>query len=100
LNCHSCGKSTKEIYSEVGDSREWCFQCYSAFTNRRFWAQQKEKENEEFSKPSGICYYCKIHSKTGVFKEIRRDGKEKCKTWVCWRCNNQRPDLSKFGMKW
>ena len=100
MNCFSCGKETNEIYSEAGDSRQWCFQCYTSFTNRRFWAQQNQKQQEDYSKLGGVCFHCNIHNKFGLFKLIRRDGnEEKCNTWVCWPCHNGRPDLSEFGMK-
>ena len=100
MSCFECGKESSEIYTESGDSRQWCFSCYASFTNRRFWAQKKTEEQQNYSKMGGICFHCNLHSQFGLFKDLSRDGnEERCKTWVCWPCHNERPDLSNFGMK-
>jgi len=101
--CHECRTPSTALISEnvLGDSRKWCDPCFADFNNRRYWAQKKSGEIK-IPKPgdaaSGLCYRCGFLSEKGVFRVVKRttnsNGK---KTWVCWRCDNERPTLAKWS---
>jgi|SaaInlV_125m_DNA_1040241.scaffolds.fasta_scaffold00793_7 hypothetical protein len=99
-SCFECGGDHKEIIREEGDDRTWCLSCHASFSNRRYWAQNKQ----EYSKnpgpgdvKGGLCFDCGLLSKVGVIRKTKRKTNLKAiDTWYCWNCDNKKPTLNRW----